>query len=194
MANLNDFIVTLILRNLDRESRRIYCCAKTSHTVEPDEMVWNPNALRASHLRVHRLLALRPLCLGPMSYIYPSRLPLSNFSNLLRDFETIASDAYGASCNAVTRALHGTTQYDKDTKTYFYEVALPGYSKEEVTVSVEESILTIAASSKARGDASLTLALDDIDEGKISAKLEHGLLRVSLPLVAKPAAKKIVVS
>lgn len=125
---------------------------------------------------------------------YQSAIALSNLSNLLRDFETIASDAYGASRNAVTRALHGTTQYDKDTKTYFYEVALPGYSKEEVTVSVEESILTIAASSKARGDASLTLALDDIDEGKISAKLEHGLLRVSLPLVAKPAAKKIVVS
>lgn len=128
-----------------------------------------------------------------MSNMYSSYC-LSNFSNLLRDFETIAADAYGASRNAVTRALHGTTQYDKDTKTYFYEVALPGYTREEVTVSVEDSTLTIAASSKSRGDASLVLTLDEIDEEKITAKLEHGLLRISLPLVAKPAAKKIVVT
>jgi len=113
---------------------------------------------------------------------------LSNLSNLLRDFETAFPVAPTA------RALHGSTQYDKETKTYFYEVALPGYAKDEVTVSIEDSILTMAAASKTRGDASLTLELENIDEEKIAAKLEHGLLRVTLPLIAKPAAKKIAVT
>lgn len=125
---------------------------------------------------------------------YQSTLALSSLSNLLRDFDLAVSGSCDAPRYGAPHALHGRADYDKDTKTYFYEVALPGYAREEVTVSVEESILAIAASSKARGDASLTLALDDIDEGKISAKLENGLLRVSLPLVAKPVAKKIVVS
>ena len=124
---------------------------------------------------------------------YPNSHYLTNFSNLLRDFEAISTDAYHASRNAVARALRGSTHYDKETKTYFYEVALPGYTREEVSVSVEDSTLTIAASSKTRGDASLSVALEGIDEDKISAKLEHGLLRVTLPLVAKPAAKRIAI-
>ena len=125
---------------------------------------------------------------------YVSTTYLSNLSNLLRDFEAISTDAFQASRSAVTRALHGTTIYDKEAKSYFYEVALPGYTKDEVTVSVEESVLSITAKSKTRGEAALSVTLDEIDENRITAKLEHGLLRVSLPLVAKPAAKKIVVS
>lgn len=125
---------------------------------------------------------------------YQSSLALSSLSNLLRDFDLAVSSSYDAPRYGAPRALHGHADYDKETKTYFYEVALPGYAREEVTVSVEESTLTISASSKTRGDASLVLTLDQIDEDKITAKLEHGLLRVTLPLIAKPAAKKIAVS
>ena len=125
---------------------------------------------------------------------YQSTLALSSLSNLLRDFDLAVSGSYDAPRYGAPRAPHGRADYDKETKTYFYEVALPGYTKDEVTVSIEDSTLTISASSKTRGDASLVLALDQIDEGKITAKLEHGLLRVTLPLVAKPAAKKIAVS
>lgn len=125
---------------------------------------------------------------------YQSTIALSSLSNILRDFDLAVSGSYDTPRHSGPRTLHGRADYDKGAKTYFYEVALPGYAREEVTVSIEDSTLTVSASSKTRGDASLVLTLDQIDEDKIAAKLEHGILRITLPPVAKPAAKRVAIS
>ena len=121
-----------------------------------------------------------------MSY-YTTSYHLSNLSNLLRDFETVAFSA------ATSRALSGHPTYDKESKSYAYEVSLPGYTKDEVSIEIEDSVLTVTADSKTRGKASLDLTLDEIDEGKVSAKLENGILRIALPQTPKPAAKRVLI-
>ena len=118
-----------------------------------------------------------------MSYYTVTSHALENISSLLRDLETAAS-----------RTLSGHPTYDKESKSYAYEIALPGYTKEEVSIQIEDSVLTVTADSKTRGKASLDLTLDEIDESKVSAKLEHGILRIALPQTPKPAAKKVVVA
>ena len=123
-----------------------------------------------------------------MSYYTATSHSLQNLSNLLRDFDTFTLSA------ATSRALSGHPTYDKESKSYVYEVSLPGYTKEEVSIQIEDSVLTVTADSKTRGKASLDLTLDEIDEGKVSANLEHGILRISLPQTPKPAAKRVLIS
>lgn len=123
-----------------------------------------------------------------MSYYTTASHSLQNLSNLLRDFDTLALSA------VTSRALSGHPTYDKESKSYAYEVALPGYTKEEVSIQIEDSILTITADSKTRGKASLDLTLDEIDESRVSAKLEHGILKIALPQTPKPAAKRVLIS
>lgn len=123
-----------------------------------------------------------------MSYYTATSYALQNISSLFRDLET-------ANLSTVTsHVLSGHPTYDKESKSYVYEVALPGYAKEEVSIQIEDSVLTVTADSKTRGKASLDLTLDEIDESKVSAKLEHGILRITLPQIPKPAAKRVLIS
>ena len=91
---------------------------------------------------------------------------------------------------------------DGDANAWSIRVELPGVKKENVTIGLDGEVLTIQAKRTSsvpsewralhrelsEEDFLLRLKLNaPVDENKLSAKLEHGVLTVALP--AKEAAK-----
>ncbi len=94
---------------------------------------------------------------------------------------------------------------------YLLEMKVPGYSKEDIKISVEKDLLTIALDSKESKDENRKLirrefnlnsfkrvfSLDEsVDSEKVSAKYENGILYLSLPKKEelKPTVKEITIS
>lgn len=89
-----------------------------------------------------------------------------------------------------------------DNSAFFIQAAVAGYHKDDITVKVKDNLLTISGNSNFNSklkDAkfyfrevklsnfSRTFKLNDfLDSEKISAKVEDGLLSVSIPYKAKP--------
>lgn len=64
---------------------------------------------------------------------------------------------------------------------YLIELELPGYKKEDIVITVKDSQLNIGADNKSRGKRLKKVALPkDVDESKLKAKLESGILTISL--------------
>ena len=85
-----------------------------------------------------------------------------------------------------------------DDKQYTLEMPMPGISKEDLKVDIEEGMLVVQAAAKIKSKAVKNVKKswyidDSIDTGNISAKLENGLLFVTLPK-AKPNKKSIAVT
>jgi len=95
---------------------------------------------------------------------------------------------------------------------YVLEIELPGYSKEDITIDYENEYVTVSASKKQskeegkddkkdyiRKERSVSLQrsyyVGDIDENLITAKLDQGLLYLSIPkaLREKPQKKGIAI-
>lgn len=84
---------------------------------------------------------------------------------------------------------------------YHARFDLPGVPKDDVNISVENSLLTVRAEHKeeAEGRAesyslSRSLAVpDDADAGAVTAKLENGVLAITLPKLAEKEPRKIAI-
>lgn len=90
--------------------------------------------------------------------------------------------------------------YD-DGEAYQVVAELPGVDKQAVEILLENAVLTITAERKqkqgeqecaSKSSRAVTLG-DDIDADKVSAKLEDGLLQVSLPKAEARKPKAIAV-
>ena len=94
-----------------------------------------------------------------------------------------------------------------DEKGYYLEIDLPGVKKENIEISVNDSILTIAGERKlekkeekenytriesffGRFERSFKLPQDASDQN-IEAKYENGVLNLFIPRKTKPEGKKI---
>ncbi len=94
---------------------------------------------------------------------------------------------------------------------YELEIGLPGYAKDEITISVNDDILSVVAKkSKTRKDEKIvnyvqkeietdqverTFYLSSlIDSEKIESNYHNGLLQISLPFIHKSLSKVIAVS
>ncbi len=91
----------------------------------------------------------------------------------------------------------GAYRYE-DEKAYRLRLEIPGFSKEEVTLSAVGDELTIKAVSETQDasyEKSLTLP-DTIEREAISAKLENGILELTFPKaeVIEPAPRNIEIS
>jgi len=101
----------------------------------------------------------------------------------------------------------------EDEKNYSIELALPGFSKDEIKISFEEEILTIAAGRQPKEDVSgpkytwnefgykskyeRSFQLPEtVDADNISAAFENGILLVTLPKkeVQPSAVKEITIA
>lgn len=86
--------------------------------------------------------------------------------------------------------------YQEDDK-YVVEVDLPGYKKEEIKISYNNDLLTIKAEHKEEGEENnkkyiyrsrtcsnytRQIRFNNIDQGKIDAMFEEGVLKVCLPI------------
>lgn len=82
---------------------------------------------------------------------------------------------------------------------YHARVDLPGVPKDAVQVLVENSVLTVRAEHKEEGEGrsesySLTRSLalpEDADAGAVSAKLENGVLAITLPKLEEKKPRRI---
>ena len=99
----------------------------------------------------------------------------------------------------------------EDEKNYSLELALPGFSKEEITIKFEEDVLTVTAGHQPKEDEkgpnytwnefgytskyerSFQLP-ETLDADNIGAKFENGILLITLPKKeAQPSAVKEIV-
>lgn len=89
-----------------------------------------------------------------------------------------------------------------DGESYFLVAELPGVQKEDVDLKLENAVLTINAKRK-RGEGenatehSMTRSItvgDDINPDEVMAKLENGVLTVTLPKVEERKPKSIAIS
>lgn len=91
---------------------------------------------------------------------------------------------------------------------YIVEAEMPGVKKENVELVCEKGILTIIAKANGEkteekegyirrermaGEMTRRFELEDIDEEKISAKMEEGILTVTLPKSAESKEKRIAI-
>ncbi|MBD3616354.1 MAG: Hsp20/alpha crystallin family protein [Gracilimonas sp.] len=100
--------------------------------------------------------------------------------------------------------------YETD-KEFEVSAALPGMNKDDIEISFNAGMLTISGERKmeqeengrryhriesrfGKFNRSLPLPSDVIDQEKISAKYENGVLNVTIPKVKEKAAKKIKVT
>ncbi len=82
---------------------------------------------------------------------------------------------------------------------YILEFDIPGFSKEEVNIEVENNNLVVTAhskSNKGRKDAYYSLYVDtySYDTENITSSLQNGVLTVNLPKTAKSQKRKIEVT
>lgn len=84
---------------------------------------------------------------------------------------------------------------DSDAKSEV-TLELPGYSQSEISVEItHEHILSVTAQNEKRGKVSRAFYLsEDVDEAAVTAKLENGILTVSLPKLPTAKPRKVVVA
>ena len=115
---------------------------------------------------------------------------LADFDHLFGRFFDAPTPAFGAAVDA-----------EETDKNWLLRVDLPGFRKDEVTLSLENGELHLRAATededrpfRAGVDRTWTLG-EDIDPEGIDARLDHGVLEITLPKrdSATPASKTIEV-
>lgn len=94
----------------------------------------------------------------------------------------------------------------ENEKAFIIEMAIPGFTKQEVTVNIENHVLTIASEKQMKSDAetqsytrkeygyqsfkrSFNLPKDIVDSDKVSANHVNGELIITIPKVEKEEPK-----
>ena len=105
------------------------------------------------------------------------------FDRLLQDHPTVSRRPF---------------EFDERDNAYELKIEFPGFTKKEVTVEIEQDILTVSASSKSGekevvgAETSRSVHLpQDIEVGKSRACLENGVLSVHLPKKIDPKPLKL---
>lgn len=135
---------------------------------------------------------------SPLEGVFDLR---KGFDNIVRDFFT------GFSNLSVNRGVYPPLDIKEDNGKYIIEMEVPGIEKKDIKISVkknnliiqgqkreekkkkEESYLCVERSyGKFRRSLSLSM---EVDESKIKAKYDNGVLRVALPKTKKEKAKEV---
>ena len=77
---------------------------------------------------------------------------------------------------------------------YTVEIPVAGYKPDEIDVTLEDGVLTVAGKSEKRQFTRSLLLPDEIDGENIGANVEHGLLTLTLSVHPKAQPKKIPVN
>jgi len=124
---------------------------------------------------------------------YPSINLLDSFFEDLFEFPTFNE-------LAVRNPLHDTIENEKE---FQVELALAGVKKEDISMNVENGILSIKAERKSseqkfntkqtfygKYEKSFTLP-ESVDEEKIQAAFENGMLKLSIPKLVEQKKEKV---
>lgn len=109
-------------------------------------------------------------------------------------FDVYGSNAFSSDFTYTKDEYYVTS----DDKQWTIEMPLPGISKDNLKIDIEDNMLTVQAIPTVKSKASRAVKKswyidESIDVSSIIAKLENGLLIVSLPKV-KPTKKSIAVT
>ena len=130
------------------------------------------------------------------------------FPSLLNDI--ISPDWFGGLETAPVRTNVPAVNIKENERGFEMELAIPGLKKEDVNIEVDENVLTISSELKVENETTednftrkefsyssfkraFTLP-ETIDEDKINAKHEDGILRLTLPKKdeALPKPKRLI--
>lgn len=134
---------------------------------------------------------------------------MNNLQFAFRPFlHTLANEVFERQSNETELTYKPAANVREDEKSYTIELALPGFSKEEVSIKFEEEVLTVTAGRqpkedvkgtkytwnefgfKSKYDRSFQLP-ETVDADNISATFENGILLIALPKKeAQPSAVK----
>ena len=111
-------------------------------------------------------------------------------------------------CNwGVRNSSYPSVNVYEDSKAYHLEAALPGYTDEDVSISVEKHVLHIASEktnkkderkyvirerNNMKFDRAFSLP-EGINEGEINAEFRNGILEITLPKLPVQQPRKITV-
>jgi len=121
-------------------------------------------------------------------------MSINTLNTLMDVFDIYASPAFKYDSNISKSEYYVTA----DEKQWTIEIPLVGMTKENLKVDIEDGLLTIQANttikSKAVRNFKCSWHVDEaVDTTGITAKLENGLLLVTLPRI-KPTKKSIAVT
>lgn len=133
----------------------------------------------------------------------------SPFGSLLnRDF--FLDDFFSPSLPAVRDDFEPRIDVQENEKEYVISAELPGLSKDDFSVKLEDNLLTLSGEKKFEreekdeasyrverryGDFKRSFRLTDaVDSKKISAEYKNGVLEVKIPKAEKAKAKEIAVN
>jgi HSP20 family protein len=74
---------------------------------------------------------------------------------------------------------------------YSVEIPVPGFAPEHISVTLEDRILSVKGEGDKRQFDRTMLVPEEVDSNGIEARVEHGLLTLTLPFVPKAQPKKI---
>ncbi len=92
------------------------------------------------------------------------------------------------------------TNITKNESEYKIQLAVPGLSKEDIKISLKESVLTISFD-KEKTDDNFTFTSsfqrtyelpDDVDEKNISGSVENGVVEIILPKSKKKSVERLI--
>ena len=125
----------------------------------------------------------------------------NNYLSLFDEFDDFFSDMLGKDMK---------TNIEETDNNYVVTSEIPGVSKENIKIDVNDGTLTISVSKKATNkdekknylvreisESALTRSfyLDDMDENNITAKMDNGILNITVGKLkeVKPAVRKIAI-
>ena len=106
------------------------------------------------------------------------------FLNHYKHINTLADlfqDNIEDSISNLWGSYHTQVEMDESKTKYSLTCELPGYSKDEISMSIKKGVLSIGADNKEQGKKFKKVMLPkDIDDSCINAKLKNGILRIEL--------------
>lgn len=138
-------------------------------------------------------------------HIMTTHYPFSNriFGDLNRLIHNSFGPAYAESQAHSNRALDHRTSLEAlsdDEQGIKLRLELPGFTKDEVKLSVDDGVLHVVAETEDEERSFLTSkerrfkVTDEADVENIKAKLENGILYLEIPHRAKAEPKRITVN
>ena len=125
--------------------------------------------------------------------------------NADNDFDTLFDDMFGDW--GIRNSTYPTVNVYEDSKAFYVEAELPGYSSDEVNIDVEKHVLHISSEkcdkkedrkyvvkerSFIKFNRSFSLP-EGINEENIEAEFKNGVLTITLPKLPAEQSKKISV-
>lgn len=136
--------------------------------------------------------------------------PFAGLSSLHNELDDMFNSFFTTS-TAATQTAPAMDVYTEDNKQLTAEIHLPGFSKDEVQVSVHDGILEIQGKKQEKEETKdkkrtymvrqssnsfyRRLALPKVaDESKVKAKFDNGVLHITVPFKALPKPKQVAIT